>query len=199
MSENEKAYYSEIHADLLKQRIISINDEFTAESCSYWAGRIILLNKDATDKSTGKITNKKPPIVLLINSSGGSIYNAFGLIDIVKKSTIPVVTVCIGEASSAASMLLASGKKRYATENSTIMVHTLWEEFSEGEKLTKQGADVWKLEFDRTDALIKEFWKVIFPPEISKKQLEHLLHKDSYLSPEQAKQLNIIDFVGFRF
>src|ERR1700733_12053308 len=122
MSENEKAYYSEIHADLLKQRIISINDEFTAESCSYWAGRIILLNKDATDKSTGKITNKKPPIVLLINSSGGSIYNAFGLIDIVKKSTIPVVTVCIGEASSAASMLLASGKKRYATENSTIMV-----------------------------------------------------------------------------
>jgi ATP-dependent Clp protease, protease subunit len=64
-------------------------------------------------------------ITLVINSLGGSAFAAYHLIDMIKQSPIPVVTIGIGGVASAGVMILMSGIKggRYVTENTYIMSH----------------------------------------------------------------------------
>lgn len=63
------------------------------------------------------------PIKIYISSEGGMLYGALALIDVIRKSEIPVHTYCIGWAASAAFMILLSGHKRFAYKNSSLMLH----------------------------------------------------------------------------
>lgn len=66
-------------------------------------------------------------LTLYINSQGGDLYEAFGLIDIMKNSQIPIRTIGYGSIMSAAFLILASGSKgeRYITKNCGIMCHQM--------------------------------------------------------------------------
>ncbi len=67
----------------------------------------------------------KAPIILYINSPGGSVYDGCGLMDIIKCSPAPVHTVCMGHAMSMAAHILSAGEPghRYITPTSTVMIH----------------------------------------------------------------------------
>lgn len=88
-------------------------DEDTVNDCIRW---IIYENLDTT---------KDKVLTLYINSTGGDLYHAFGLIDMMKSSQHPVRTIGIGAVMSAAFLIFACGtnKERYAAKNTSFMCH----------------------------------------------------------------------------
>ena len=69
--------------------------------------------------------NKLPELKMIINSEGGEMTSAFGLIDIMNASSIPISTHGIGQISSCALMIFMSGKKgrRFISKNTSILSH----------------------------------------------------------------------------
>ena len=68
---------------------------------------------------------KPKPIKLYITSNGGYVYQVFGAIDTIQSMEIPVHTICKGMVASAGTLLSLSGKKRYITPNSYMLIHEL--------------------------------------------------------------------------
>ena len=68
---------------------------------------------------------REKTLTLYINSTGGDLYNAFALIDVIRNSQHPVRTIAIGSAMSAAFLIFAAGHKgeRYASKNTSFMCH----------------------------------------------------------------------------
>jgi ATP-dependent Clp protease protease subunit len=132
--------------------------------------------------------NSKDPINIIINSDGGDVYEALGMIDFIQSLNVKVNTICRGRAMSAAALLLCSGTGlRAASKNSTIMFH----EMSSGiygkssdmkanvqhmEKLEEVLVGIMNINSNKDD----KFWK------------ENTV-KDFYLSPEEAIELGVID------
>lgn len=69
------------------------------------------------------LTSKKNKLTLFINSGGGSLYDAFALIDVMRASRLPIDTVGIGSVMSAAFLIFVCGYKRYIAPNASIMCH----------------------------------------------------------------------------
>lgn len=68
-------------------------------------------------------------IPIVIDSFGGDVYALLSMVDIIQNSTVPVATVVVGKAMSAGAALLSCGTEglRFASPNSTIMIHSAWE------------------------------------------------------------------------
>jgi ATP-dependent Clp protease protease subunit len=108
-----------INLKLLDSSIHFLNgeiDEYTVIECIKW---ITYENLDSKDKI----------LTVYINSTGGSLYDAFALIDIMKNSKFPVRTIAMGACMSAAFLIFASGTKgeRYAAKNASLMCHQFTE------------------------------------------------------------------------
>ena len=73
--------------------------------------------------------NGQDLIPIVIDSFGGDVYAMLSMVDIIKNSTIPVATIVVGKAMSAGAVLLSCGAEgmRFASPNSTIMIHSAWE------------------------------------------------------------------------
>lgn len=105
----------DLFSRLLKDRIVLLFNEVTDDlACSVIAQLLYLESLDP-DKD----------ISLYINSPGGSVAAGLGIYDTIKKLKCDVSTICVGEAASMGAFLLAAGTKgkRYAQENSQIMIH----------------------------------------------------------------------------
>lgn len=104
-----------VDAWLLKERIIYISGEITAELAGTVTSQLLYLNAQAPERD----------IYLYINSVGGEITAGLAIYDTMRSLRSNVVTVCLGEASSMASILLAGGTrgKRVALANSRVMIH----------------------------------------------------------------------------
>lgn len=90
-----------------------------------------LIRKANTDFKELKAKNpktkmKSKPLYLFIMSFGGSLFAGFRGVDIIKNSKIPIYTVIEGYAMSAGTLLSMAGKKKYAYENSFILIHQLF-------------------------------------------------------------------------
>lgn len=109
----ERGY--DLYSRLLKDRIILMFNEVNDElACSIIAQMLYLESIDP-DKD----------ICLYINSPGGSVSAGFGIYDTMRKLKCDVSTICVGMAASMGAFLLSAGTKgkRYALENSQIMIH----------------------------------------------------------------------------
>jgi ATP-dependent Clp protease, protease subunit len=128
-------------------------------------------------------------IKLIINSPGGTVFWAWQLIDAIKMSEIPVITIAQGLAASCGVLTLMAGDKRIATHNSSIMSHT----FSWG-SMGKEGELYAKVkEFEMaSDRMLEHYKKCTGKSE--KYIRKHLLHPhDEWMTPEEAKLRGIID------
>lgn len=170
--------------DLYDNRIIMITGEINEESCSEAIGRIAMLDL---------LGDNNEPIIVLINTQGGLTASAMGVADVIENTSCPVITVCIGLANSAGSIILAAGKQRYALPNSEIMIHQHWQEFSESINHTEliNHAEASKQSYNG----LVDFYKK--HSNLNKRKLKSLLIKDSYLSPETALEYGFIDGVGW--
>jgi ATP-dependent Clp protease, protease subunit len=108
----------DIYSRLLKDRIIFLSSEMIDDQV---ASSVIaqLLFLDADDP--------KKEISLYINSPGGIVTSGFAIYDTMQFVSAPVSTICIGQAASMASFLLAAGKKgrRFILPNSRVMIHQI--------------------------------------------------------------------------
>lgn len=110
---SEKGY--DLFSRLLKDRIVLLFNEVNDDlACSIIAQLLYLESVDP---------NKD--ICLYINSGGGSVSAGLGIYDTIRKLKCDVSTVCVGMAASMGAFLLAAGTKgkRYALENSQVMIH----------------------------------------------------------------------------
>lgn len=91
-----------------------INDEMAQNFTEWVIGNNFLPNEERPDTLT-----------LLVNSEGGSVTSAFAIIDIMRGSSIPIVTVALGQVCSAGLLISMSGEKglRVITENTSILSH----------------------------------------------------------------------------
>ena len=112
--DGERMY--DISSRLVKDRVIFLDGEIDDEITSNVVSLLFLLDRE--DES---------PISLWINSGGGAVQGFLAIYDMMQRIKAPVKTVCIGEASSAAAILLASGSQgmRFAMPNSRIMIHQI--------------------------------------------------------------------------
>ena len=142
--------------------------------------RIILSNRPEE--------NAKDPITVLINSNGGDVYEALGIIDYIQTLSVPVNVIARGRAMSAAAMILCCATGLRAASNSTtIMVHEASAE------IYGKSADI-KANADHIDELEDEFYKMMAK---KTKQDEDFwrkaCRKDFYMSANKALELGIID------
>ena len=110
---SEKGY--DLFSRLLKDRIILMFNEVNDDLACTIIAQMLYLESIDPDKD----------ICLYINSPGGSVSAGFGIYDTMKKLKCDVSTICVGMAASIGAFLLSAGTpgKRYALENSQIMIH----------------------------------------------------------------------------
>ena len=114
--DGERVY--DVSSRLIKDRILFIDTEIDQEVASQITSLLFLLNHE----------NDKKDIQLWINSPGGSVQGLFAIYDMIYYHIkAPVHTICIGEACSAAAILLAAGTKgkRCCTPNAKVMIHQI--------------------------------------------------------------------------
>lgn len=136
-------------------------------------------------------------LTLYINSGGGDLYNAFGLIDMMHSSKYPVKTIGIGNVMSAAALILACGARghRFLAKNTGVMMHQFSSEV-EGKEHELHSA-MRELEFcrKRVHRLLTDYCHI--SEKIVKKQL--LQPSDAWLTAEDAVKLKLADKIFQHF
>lgn len=179
----------------VNQRFLYLRGEITIESCANIIAEIIDANTPqyAETELTGLIELEKPDVInLLITSGGGDMSGAISLIAVMRGSAIPVRTIALGEASSAALCILMAGTQRVATDYASLMSHQF---------LTEAGGS-----YDDIKTLVAEFdtyYKKMTRLYLECTGLDEkfiktklLSDKDHYFAPEKALEYNMVDLVS---
>jgi ATP-dependent Clp protease protease subunit len=178
-SRGERAY--DIYSRLLKERIIFLVGPVNDNVSTLITAQLLFLESE----------NPKKEISFYINSPGGIVTSGLGIYDTIQYIKPAVSTLCIGQASSMGSFLLAAGEKgkRFSLPNSRIMVH----QPSAGYQ--GQATDI---EIHAKEVLaLKERLNKIYAKH-TKKSEEHIkkaLERDNFMTPTEAKEFGLIDEV----
>jgi ATP-dependent Clp protease protease subunit len=176
-SRGERSY--DIFSRLLKERIIFINGEIEDGMASLVVAQLLFLEAENPDKD----------IAMYINSPGGVVTSALAMYDTMQYIRPRVSTICIGQACSCGSLLLAAGEKgmRYALPNSRVMIHQVLGGFR------GQATDA---AIHLEEMLeIKKKLNNIYAYHTGKeyKVVEQSMERDNFMSPEEAKTFGLID------
>ncbi len=131
------------------------------------------------------------PINLYINSPGGVVSAGLAMYDTMQYIKSPVSTVCLGQAASAASLILCAGASgtRYATPNSKIMIHQPSGGFSGQATDIKIQAE----EILKTKKRINEIYQKHL--NISINEIDKAMERDRFFDPQEAMKFGLIDKV----
>ena len=171
----------DIFSRLLKERIIFLNGEVNDETSALVCAQLLFLEAE----------NPKKDISLYINSPGGVITSGMAMYDTMQYISCDVATICIGQACSMGSFLLAGGTKgkRYSLPNSQIMIH----QPSGGAR--GQAADIEiqaKLILD-----LRKRLNAIYAQNTGQKisVIEKAMDRDNFMTPEEALKFGLIDHI----
>ena len=175
----ERAY--DIYSRLLKERIIFLVGPVNDNVATLVTAQLLFLESE----------NPKKEISFYINSPGGLVTAGLGIYDTMQYIKPPVSTLCIGQASSMGSFLLAAGEKgkRFSLPNSRIMVH----QPSAGYQ--GQATDI---EIHAKEIMaLKERLNKIYSKHTNKSedQIRKALERDKFMTPDEAKDFGLIDEV----
>ncbi len=175
----ERAY--DIYSRLLKERIVFLVGPVNDNLSTLVTAQLLYLESE----------NPKKEISFYINSPGGLVTSGLGIYDTMQYIKPPVSTLCIGQASSMGSFLLAAGEKgkRFSLPNARIMVH----QPSAGYQ--GQATDI---EIHAKEILsLKDRLNKIYSKHTKKSELEikKALERDKFMSPLEAKDFGLIDEV----
>ena len=175
----ERAY--DIYSRLLKERIVFIVGHITDSVASLVTAQLLFLESESPKKE----------IHLYINSPGGLVTAGLGIYDTMQYIKSEVSTLCIGQACSMASFLLASGQKgkRFSLPNYRIMVHQPSAGFQ------GQATDI---EIHANEVLsLKKRLNEIYSKHTgqSVNEIKIALERDNFMTSENAKSFGLIDKV----
>jgi len=133
---------------------------------------------------------KDEPITLLLNTNGGDVYEALGIIDYMQTVSVPINVIARGRAMSAGAMILCAGTGlRAASKNTTIMVHEA------SANIMGKSADI-KANADHIDELEEDFYRLMAEKTNQGEDFwRKACRKDFYMTAEKAKELGLIDEV----
>ncbi len=173
-----------IDLKLLENHTHFINGEIDEDSVGAAVKWMIYENLD---------TGKEKVLTLYINSTGGDLYQAFGLIDVMRSSPHVVRCIGIGSVMSAAFLIFASGDKgeRYAAKNTSFMCHQFTESMDSKYHDLKATMKENDLCNERMVAVLKDATGLA--PSVIKKKL--LPASDVYLSAEEVVELKVADHI----
>jgi len=175
----ERAY--DIYSRLLKERIVFVVGPINDNVASLVTAQLLFLESE----------DPKKEISLYINSPGGLVTAGLGIYDTMQYVKPDVSTLCIGQAASMGSFLLAAGTKgkRFSLPNSRIMVHQPSAGF--------QG-QVTDIEIHANEVLsLKKRLNQIYSKHAGKsvEEIKTALERDNFMTPEDAKDFGLIDKV----
>jgi ATP-dependent Clp protease, protease subunit len=176
-SRGERAY--DIYSRLLRERIIFLTGEINDDVASLVCAQLLFLESESPDA----------PIYLYINSPGGVVTAGMGILDTMHFISCDVITVCMGQACSMGSLLLAAGSKgkRYALKNSRVMIHQphggargqATDIQIQAEEILKLREVLYKMYVDYTGQSVEK--------------IKAALERDSFFSAEEALKFGLVD------
>ena len=175
----ERAY--DIFSRLLKERIIFITGPIDDSVATIVTAQLLFLEAE----------NPKKEISLYINSPGGIVTAGMAIYDTMQFIRPPVSTLCIGQAASMGSLLLAAGEKgmRYCLPHSRVMVHQPSGGFSgQASDIERHAEDIIKIKKRLNDLYVNHTGQ-------SYNTIEKTLDRDYFMDSEEAKKFGIVDAV----
>jgi ATP-dependent Clp protease protease subunit len=178
-NKGERAY--DIYSRLLKERIIFLTGQINDNVASLVTAQLLFLEAE----------DPKKEIYLYINSPGGLVTAGLGIYDTMQYVKPDISTLCIGQAASMGSFLLAAGTKgkRFSLPNSRVMVHQPSAGF--------QG-QVTDIEIHANEVLsLKNRLNEIYSKHTGKSvdEVKSALERDNFMTAEVAKDFGLIDEV----
>jgi ATP-dependent Clp protease protease subunit len=176
-SRGERSF--DIYSRLLKERIVFLTGEVNDASASLICAQLLFLESE----------DPKKDIFFYINSPGGIVTSGLSIYDTMQYIVPDVRTLCIGQAASMGSLLLAAGAKgkRCSLPNSRVMIH----QPSGGYR--GQAADIeihTKEILSLRTRLNKIYEKHTGTP---LREIEKAMERDNFMSPEESQKFGIID------
>ena len=178
-SRGERAY--DIYSRLLKERIIFLTGAIDDNIASLVCAQLLFLESE----------NPKKEISFYINSPGGIVWSGLAIYDTMQYISSKIMTICIGQAASAGSLLLTAGEKdmRFSLPNSRIMVH----QPSGGYQGQVTDLEIQTNEIIKTKKRLNE----IYTKHTGKKlnEVTEVMERDRYFTPNEAIKFGLIDKV----
>jgi ATP-dependent Clp protease protease subunit len=176
-SRGEKSY--DIFSRLLKERIIFLTGQIYDEIASLICAQLLFLEAE----------NSKKDVTIYINSPGGVVTSALAVLDTMRYIHCDVATLCLGQACSAASLLLCSGTKgkRYILPNARVMLH----QPSGGTQ--GQATDI---EIHAREILnLRERLHLIYSENTGQPVdvINNIMERDRFMSATEAKEFGLVD------
>ena len=178
-SRGERAY--DIYSRLLKDRIIFMGEQVTDDMANILIAQFLFLESEDPDKD----------INLYINSPGGSITAGLAIYDTMQYVKSDITTICTGQASSMAALLLAAGAKgkRFALPHSRIMIHQpMGATQGQATDIDIQAKEIMRLKQE-----INELFALHTNQEI--KKVRNDTERDYFMSGQEALEYGIVDKV----
>jgi len=178
-SRGERAY--DIYSRLLKDRIIFMGEQVTDDMANIIIAQFLFLESEDPDKD----------INLYINSPGGSITAGLAIYDTMQYVKSDIATICTGQASSMAALLLAAGSKgkRFALPHSRIMIHQpMGATQGQATDIDIQAKEIIRLKQELNKILALHTGQ-------DKKKVESDSERDFFMSGQEALEYGIVDRV----
>ena len=175
----ERAY--DIYSRLLKERIVFITGPIEDHMSSLVVAQLLFLEAE----------NPKKEIAMYINSPGGVVTSGMAIYDTMQFVRPPVSTLCVGQAASMGSLLLAAGAKdmRFALPNARIMLHQPSGGFQgQATDIMVHAQEILNLKKRLNEIYVRHTGQAL-------KKIEDALERDYFLTAEGAKEWGVIDKV----
>ncbi len=175
----ERAY--DIYSRLLRDRIVFIGQPIDDDLANTVIAQMLFL----------EVQDSKKDISLYINSPGGLVTSGLAIYDTMQYIKPDVSTICMGQAASAAALLLCAGArgKRYSLPNASVLIHQpMGGARGQATDVGIQARQILKTKDRLNDIFVKHTGQ-------RKKKIEHDTDRDFYMTSEEAKDYGIIDSV----
>lgn len=172
--------------DLLNRRLY-LNDEVNEQILDTIVYHIMRYNR--LDKGIPR--EERKPVILYINSPGGSVTDGFGLIDAIINSHTPIYTVNQAVCFSMGFLIFIAGHKRFAMPHSEFLLHDGSSGF--GFESTAKLKDRIEFETVQIEGMTKEY--ILSHSSISEKLYDTKYRNEWYFLPEEGKGLGVVDYI----
>lgn len=174
----------DIYSRLLRERIIFLTGPVEDHMASVIIAQLLFLEAE----------NPKREINLYINSPGGVVTSGLAIYDTMQFIRPKISTLCVGQAASMGSLLLAAGEAglRFALPNARIMVHQPSGGFQgQASDILRHAEDIMKIKKRLNEIYVRHTGK-------DYDTIEKTLDRDHFMSAEEAKDFGLVDRVSAR-
>ena len=178
-SRGERAF--DIYSRLLKERVIFVTGGVEDYMASLITAQLLFLEAE----------NPKKEISMYINSPGGVVTSGMAIYDTMQYIRAPVATLCIGQAASMGSLLLAAGESsmRFALPNARIMVHQPSGGFQgQASDIERHAQEILDMRARLNKIYVEHTGQTL-------RKIEDALERDTFMTAEQAKDFGLVDEV----